>query len=227
MGSGGVSRHRRGRRAGRLVQARRRLAIDAEHQRRLALIPLSSPGPAPGTGDGAAAERSGNRQPTAPDAGTMSRRVERRPKTLTSQLPGERTAQLTAAGPVRAPARAAPRGQACIAHLNAQSIVSKIDDIILLLRNHDIDILCISETWLSPQVCDEYLPFPGYKILRCDREGRRGGGVAMLFRNECRVQQLTMPDAGPLETLWASVSWSGRQPDVREVSQQPTQPTDP
>ena len=35
--------------------------------------------------------------------------------------------------------------------------------------------------------------------------------MAMQFRNECRVQQLMMPDASPLETLWASVSWKGCQ----------------
>ena len=61
-------------------------------------------------------------------------------------------------------------------------------------------------------MCDRFLSFPGYKILRRDREGRRGGGVAMLLRTECRAQELVMPNGGPLETLWASVSWSGRQP---------------
>ena len=36
--------------------------------------------------------------------------------------------------------------------------------------------------------------------------------MAILLRAECRVQKLAMPESGPLETLWASVSWSGRQP---------------
>ena len=78
---GGVSRHRRGRRAGRIVQARRRPAIDAEYPRRLARIPQPGPGPAPGIGNGTVAEGSGDRQPTAPDAEVLPRRVERQPWT--------------------------------------------------------------------------------------------------------------------------------------------------
>ena len=57
--SGGSRPHRRGRRAGRIVQERRRQAIDAEQQRvqdyDRALIPLAGPVSALGTRDGSAA----------------------------------------------------------------------------------------------------------------------------------------------------------------------------
>ena len=182
-GSGGVSRHRRGRRAFRLVQARRRLAIDAEHQRRLALIPLSGPGPAPGTGDGAAAERSGNRQPTAPDAGTMPCRVERRPKTLTLR----------------------------IGHLNVRSLMPSIDDVIDTLDSQNLDILCLSETWLKPDIDNNFLVFPGYRTVRRDRPGPgdgsgKGGGVCVIHRETLRVETLKVASAGrAIESLWLSV----------------------
>ena len=92
-------------------------------------------------------------------------------------------------------------------------------------EKHAIDILCISESFLSPQVSENLLPFPGYQIFRRDREGRRGGGVAILLRAECRAQELAMPDGGPLETLWVSVSWSGHRPiTVGAIYRPPTSP---
>ena len=100
----------------------------------------------------------------------------------------------------------AQRGLVKIGHLNTQSIASKLDDIMIMLRDQQLDILCLSETWLSPLISDQLLAFPGYCILRQDRECLRGGGVAILHREEMQVQQLAMPAVGPLGTLWVSVS---------------------
>ena len=113
------------------------------------------------------------------------------------------------------------RGMIKIGHLNVQSIAAKLDDVTLLLRDQQLDILCLSETWLSPQISDLFLTFPGYDVLRQDREGRRGGGVAILHRSEMEVQQLVMPACGPLETLWTSVSWRGGRPTTVGVVYRP------
>ena len=37
-----------------------------------------------------------------------------------------------------------------IKHIDAQSLIPKLDEIKLLIENEDLDILCISETWLQP-----------------------------------------------------------------------------
>ena len=108
-----------------------------------------------------------------------------------------------------------------IGHINIRSLTSKIDDIMILLGNHQIDLLCLSETWLKSQVLDKFLPFPGYRILRRDREGRRGGGVAILHREEMQVKQLSMSGEGPLETLWASATWRGGRPTTVGVIYRP------
>ena len=44
-----------------------------------------------------------------------------------------------------------------IKHINAQSLIPKLDEIILLRENEDLDILCISETWLQPNILDDLI----------------------------------------------------------------------
>ena len=65
-----------------------------------------------------------------------------------------------------------------IGRLNARSLSGKLDEVIMLLQNHEMDLLCPSETFLTAQVLDKFRLFPGYNLIRRDREGRRGGGVA-------------------------------------------------
>lgn len=40
-------------------------------------------------------------------------------------------------------------------------------------------IICLSETWLKSVVHSDMVSLPNYVLLRCDREGRGGGGVGM------------------------------------------------
>lgn len=38
--------------------------------------------------------------------------------------------------------------------------------------------MCVSETWLTDQLLSQVVNIPGFKLIRKDRKGRRGGGVA-------------------------------------------------
>ena len=49
-----------------------------------------------------------------------------------------------------------------IFHLNVRSITHKMDSIRLLLKDNNLDVLTVSETWLSPKVTDTEITFPGY-----------------------------------------------------------------
>ena len=44
--------------------------------------------------------------------------------------------------------------------------------------------VAVTETWLHSDIFDAEVThdFPGYSILRCDRVGRQGGGVALYLR---------------------------------------------
>ena len=79
-----------------------------------------------------------------------------------------------------------------LGHINVQSIMSsdKIDAIRLLLQSEDLHCLCLSETWAAGTVADKLLIFPGYQVIRCDRQkvrrGRKtakGGGLAILVKD--------------------------------------------
>ena len=49
-------------------------------------------------------------------------------------------------------------------------------------------IVCIVETWLSPDVSDKELNLPGYQLLRLDRN-RHGGGIRVYVADllSCKV----------------------------------------
>ena len=69
-----------------------------------------------------------------------------------------------------------------ISHLNVRSITHEMDSILLLLKDNNLDVLTVSETWLSPKVTDAEITIPGYSIVRKDRNSR-GGGVAIFIRD--------------------------------------------
>ena len=68
-------------------------------------------------------------------------------------------------------------------------------------------MLCLSETWLTETVNTSTLLFPGYIISRRDRRKKTGGGVAILYRNTLRAEQLQVPVGNStLETLWLQIT---------------------
>lgn len=69
----------------------------------------------------------------------------------------------------------------CFANIN--SVFLRINEINNFLRVNKIDICCLAETKLKPQVHFVDGCFPGYTIYRHDRTLRRGGGVAIICRN--------------------------------------------
>ena len=86
---------------------------------------------------------------------------------------------------------------------NVQSIIDKTDELECVLTNNNIDIACITESWLTENIPTEAINIPGYKCYRHDREdGRRGGGVLGYVNTglSCQVlDQLQDPD---IESLW-------------------------
>jgi len=70
--------------------------------------------------------------------------------------------------------------------INAQSCRNKTDSIQDLTQEMNIDLLCITESWLckagDEAILGSITP-PGYIIKSYPRPNRRGGGIAFLFRN--------------------------------------------
>ena len=70
-----------------------------------------------------------------------------------------------------------------LAHINIRSCRNKEVEISLFLKENDIDILTLNETWLKNNF---KLDIPNYTITRKDRPSRQGGGVAILVRNDIK-----------------------------------------
>ena len=80
----------------------------------------------------------------------------------------------------------------CFLVLNARSIV-KPDAFPALcadIMSNNIDICCISETWLKPTIPNSLICPPNFSIIRKDRTDRRGGGIAILCRNDWRMSRM-------------------------------------
>ena len=63
---------------------------------------------------------------------------------------------------------------------NSRSLVNKIDELSGTVSLLSLDIVVITETWLSPNVSNSAINLNGFSIFRRDRrDGRRGGGVCV------------------------------------------------
>ncbi|MCP4491464.1 MAG: endonuclease/exonuclease/phosphatase family protein, partial [Gammaproteobacteria bacterium] len=94
---------------------------------------------------------------------------------------------------------AAPSFLRCI-YFNARSLCNKFGSLRGLLATHEFDVVLVVETWLSNTILDsQLLSLLPYNVIRCDRKGRRGGGVAVFFKNELTMSQV------PIDSLYSSV----------------------
>lgn len=65
---------------------------------------------------------------------------------------------------------------------NLRSLPNKIDELSALLKVNFVDTAVVTESWLDEQIPDSLVNISGYKIIRNDRCGKRGGGVVNLVR---------------------------------------------
>jgi len=52
-----------------------------------------------------------------------------------------------------------------IDHINAQSLLGHFDDIGMLIIERDLDILCISETWLHQDMSNAFINIPNFNVV--------------------------------------------------------------
>ena len=78
-----------------------------------------------------------------------------------------------------------------IAHINIHSINRKLEEVIRILSQGDIDVLCISETWLNKSVPNSMISITGYNTIRLDRTAasgkKTGGGLIVYYKNSYDV----------------------------------------
>ena len=72
------------------------------------------------------------------------------------------------------------------------------------LNSNNIDLCFISETWLHSAIPSSLICPPRYCIARKDRQDTRGGGLAILCRNDWRMENV-LDVENMFECLWAKI----------------------
>ena len=74
-------------------------------------------------------------------------------------------------------------------HLNTQSMLSSLDELLLTIEKYPFDIITMSETWLkdNPQLLN-YVKIPGYSQEFRNRENLRGGGVGAYLKESLKYK---------------------------------------
>lgn len=70
-----------------------------------------------------------------------------------------------------------------VVHINAQSIPAHYPDLLATFTNENIDAILVSESFLKPSLPSLQFSLPGYILIRNDRTGKGGGGVAVYLRS--------------------------------------------
>ena len=96
-----------------------------------------------------------------------------------------------------------------VSHINAQSIVHKLD--LIAVELGDFDIITVSETWLDQSISSSTITIPGYQEpIRHDRN-RHGGGVAMYFKNSVPFTERTDLVLPNVEATWAEINLNNKK----------------
>jgi hypothetical protein len=97
----------------------------------------------------------------------------------------------------------------CI-YTNALSLRNKIQELSELAVKVRPLVICITETWLNPDISDNEVSLPGYMLIRSDRVIGKGGGVAIYINTKLSYKPSEIPELQNLpESLWIRIRGSG------------------
>ena len=60
---------------------------------------------------------------------------------------------------------------------NANHLLNKVDDLYSIVTSHEVDVVCITESWLDSSTPNTLCTIGNYEIYRKDRLCGLGGGV--------------------------------------------------
>ncbi|CAK1544542.1 unnamed protein product [Leptosia nina] len=95
-----------------------------------------------------------------------------------------------------------------IYYQNVRGLRTKSHSFLSNVVQSNYDIICLSETWLTPDFSDYEYFHVGYNVYRQDRGagGERGGGVLIAVRRDLRARRRDQwRSARTSEELWVSI----------------------
>ena len=99
------------------------------------------------------------------------------------------------------------------AHLNIRSLHYKLDHVNLFLHHNDIDVFCITETWLNDDFDDNDMHIDGYNVFRLDRiKDMEHGGILCYIKNGTSCKQISDLDDDIVEAMWLELNLPQTKP---------------
>ena len=95
-----------------------------------------------------------------------------------------------------------------IGHLNVNRLYNKLDQIKELLTELSLDILGISETWLTADILNNDLHIQGYTLTRRDRQPgskSQGGGLAVFIKDGVNFKVRSDLMKSDTECIWLEI----------------------
>ena len=88
---------------------------------------------------------------------------------------------------------------------NARSLNNKFDEFYCMVQDMEIDLVCVSETWLKDEIPQSVFSIPDYTMFWKNRQAKQGGGVALYAKSYLNPTptQFTIP--ADLEILWVQL----------------------
>jgi Reverse transcriptase (RNA-dependent DNA polymerase)/Endonuclease-reverse transcriptase len=100
-------------------------------------------------------------------------------------------------------------------YFNARSIVNKIGELELYIKEEDLDIVGVTETWLTEEILTSECSIEGYTLIRKDRKDLvklRGGGVATYVKNNIpSIEREDLNEQLFPETVWVELVFKGEK----------------
>jgi len=87
----------------------------------------------------------------------------------------------------KSPDSVLPQIKMCV--INCQSIRNKADVLVDYIKDNNLDMVAMTETWLKSddnRIVGDLTP-SGFKLVHLPRQGRRGGGVGLLYKETISV----------------------------------------
>ncbi|CAM5095768.1 unnamed protein product [Natator depressus] len=98
-------------------------------------------------------------------------------------------------------------------YTNARSLGNKQGELEVLAQSKNYDVIGITETWWDNSH-DWSTVVGGYKLFRKDRQGRKGGGVALYVREQYDGSELRYETTEKPDSLWVKFKSVSNKGDV-------------
>ena len=99
-----------------------------------------------------------------------------------------------------------------ISHLNVHYLYPKLDELkILMSTQANIDILCLSETFLNDEFSNHELTIQNYDFVRKDRQSH-GGGLLIYTKSNLSCIRRDDLESDGIEMLWLEVKNNRQKP---------------